>query len=99
MQSVLEGSIRRTGNRVRITAQLIDATHGTHLWGDRYDRDLTDIFEVQDEVTHRIVEALKITLSPAEKQDCRYRDGQYRRIRLRTARARIHALQGKNAQR
>jgi adenylate cyclase len=68
VQSVLEGSIRRTGNRVRITAQLIDATHGTHLWGDRYDRDLTDIFEVQDEVTHRIVEALKITLSPAEKQ-------------------------------
>jgi tetratricopeptide (TPR) repeat protein len=51
-----------------VTAQLIDATHGTHLWGDRYDRDLTDIFEVQDEVTHRIVEALKITLSPAEKQ-------------------------------
>jgi adenylate cyclase len=68
VQSVLEGSIRRSGNRVRITAQLIDATSGGHLWGDRYDRDLTDIFEVQDDVTRRIVDALKVTLSPAEKE-------------------------------
>jgi adenylate cyclase len=68
VQSVLEGSIRRAGNRVRITAQLIDATNGAHLWADRYDRDLTDIFEVQDDVTRRIVDALKITLSPAEKE-------------------------------
>ena len=67
VQSVLEGSIRRAGNRVRITAQLIDAANGSHLWADRYDRDLTDIFEVQDDVTRRIVEALKVTLSPAEK--------------------------------
>jgi adenylate cyclase len=67
VQSVLEGSIRRAGKRVRITAQLIDATNGGHLWADRYDRDLTDIFEVQDDVTRRIVDALKITLSPAEK--------------------------------
>jgi adenylate cyclase len=68
VQSVLEGSIRRAGNRVRITAQLIDAGNGGHLWADRYDRDLTDIFAVQDDVTQRIVEALKITLSPAEKE-------------------------------
>jgi len=68
VQSVLEGSIRRAGNRVRITAQLIDATSGGHLWADRYDRDLTDIFEVQDDVTRRIVEALKVTLSPGEKE-------------------------------
>jgi len=68
VQSVLEGSIRRSGNRVRITAQLIDTTSGGHLWGDRYDRDLTDIFEVQDDVTRRIVDALKVTLSPAEKE-------------------------------
>jgi adenylate cyclase len=68
VQSVLEGSIRRAGNRVRITAQLIDAGNGAHLWADRYDRDLTDIFAVQDDVTQRIVEALKITLSPAEKE-------------------------------
>ncbi len=65
--SVLEGSIRRAGQRVRITAQLIDTSNGGHLWADRYDRDLTDIFEVQDDVTHRIVDALKITLSPTEK--------------------------------
>jgi adenylate cyclase len=67
VQSVLEGSIRRSGNRVRITAQLIDATSGGHLWGDRYDRDLRDIFEVQDDVTRRIVDALKVTLSAGEK--------------------------------
>jgi adenylate cyclase len=67
VRSVLEGSIRRAGNRVRITAQLIDAASGGHLWAERYDRDLTDIFELQDEVTRRIVEALKVTLAPAEK--------------------------------
>jgi adenylate cyclase len=64
--AVLEGSLRRAGNRVRITAQLIDAASGTHLWADRYDRDLTDIFALQDEVTRRIVEALRVTLTPAE---------------------------------
>jgi adenylate cyclase len=67
VRSVLEGSVRRAGNRVRIAAQLIDATNGAHLWADRYDRDLTDIFAVQDDVTRRIVDALKVTLSPAEK--------------------------------
>ncbi len=67
VRNVLEGSIRRAGQRVRITAQLIDAASGAHVWADRYDRDLTDIFEVQDDVTRRIVDALKITLSPAEK--------------------------------
>jgi len=65
--SVLEGSIRRAGNRVRITAQLIDALNGAHLWADRYDRDLTDIFAVQDEVTGQIVNALRVTLTPTEK--------------------------------
>ncbi len=68
VRSVLEGSIRRAGNRVRITAQLIDATNGAHLWADRYDRDLTDIFEVQDDVTRRIVGALKVTLGPTERE-------------------------------
>ncbi len=65
--SVLEGSIRRAGNRVRITGQLIDAGTGAHLWADRYDRDLTDIFAVQDEVTGEIVKALRVTLTPSEK--------------------------------
>ena len=64
---VLEGSIRKAGNRVRITAQLIDAGTGAHLWAERYDRDLTDIFEVQDEVTRTIVGALKIKLTPSEE--------------------------------
>ncbi len=64
VRSVLEGSIRRVGNRVRVTAQLIDGASGGHLWADRYDRDLTDIFAVQDELTREIVGALKIKLSP-----------------------------------
>ena len=67
VRSVLEGSVRRAGNHVRITAQLIDAASGGHLWAERYDRDLTDLFSVQDDVTRRIVEALEHTLSPAEK--------------------------------
>lgn len=60
VRTVLEGSIRRSGNRIRITAQLIDAGTGGHLWAERYDRDLTDIFEVQDDVTQQIVAALKV---------------------------------------
>jgi adenylate cyclase len=66
VRAVLEGSIRRAGNRVRITAQLIDATTGGHVWADRFDRELSDIFAVQDEVTRRIVDALKVKLSPVE---------------------------------
>jgi adenylate cyclase len=68
VRSVLEGSIRRAGNRVRITAQLINAANGGHIWAERYDRDLTDIFAVQDEVTRHIVEALKVKLTPAEAE-------------------------------
>src|SRR6516165_9892554 len=71
VRSVLEGSIRRAGNRVRITAQLNDAATGAHLWADRYDRDLTDIFEVQDEVVERIVGALAVTLTQGEQQRLR----------------------------
>lgn len=66
VRSVLEGSIRRAGNRVRITAQLVSAVNGVHVWAERYDRDLTDIFAVQDEVTQKIVESLKVKLAPAE---------------------------------
>ena len=67
VRTVLEGSIRRAGGRVRITAQLIDAATGGHVWADRFDRDLTDIFAVQDEVTQQIVEALKVKLTPSEE--------------------------------
>ena len=65
---VLEGSVRKAGNRVRITAQLIDGAEGDHVWADRFDRDLTDIFEIQDEISKAIVEALKIKLLPDEKK-------------------------------
>jgi adenylate cyclase len=64
---LLEGSVRKAGNRVRITAQLIDATTGGHLWAERYDRDISDIFEIQDDVTQQIVGELKVTLSESEK--------------------------------
>jgi adenylate cyclase len=65
---VLEGSVRKAGQRVRISAQLIDGRTGDHLWAERYDRDLTDIFAIQDEISKAIVEALKVKLLPAEKK-------------------------------
>jgi adenylate cyclase len=65
---VLEGSVRKGGNRVRITAQLIDGASGNHLWAERYDRDLDDIFALQDEISEAIVAALKLKLLPKEKQ-------------------------------
>ena len=64
---VLEGSVRKAGNRVRITAQLIDGATGGHIWAERYDRDLTDIFALQDEISEAIVGALKLKLLPEEK--------------------------------
>jgi adenylate cyclase len=65
---VLEGSVRKAGQRMRITAQLIDATTGGHLWAERYDRELTDIFALQDEVTQQIVSALKVQLTQGEQE-------------------------------
>jgi adenylate cyclase len=65
---VLGGSIRKAGNRVRITAQLIDAISGTHLWADRYDRDLSDIFAVQDEITASVASIIEPALAEAEQQ-------------------------------
>jgi serine/threonine-protein kinase len=64
VRTVLEGSMRRSGNRIRVTAQLINATDGYHLWSERYDRDMTDIFAVQDEIATAIVAALKLKLAP-----------------------------------
>jgi adenylate cyclase len=63
---LLEGSVRKAGNRVRVTAQLIDSTTGGHIWADRYDRDLTDIFAVQDELTQEIIAALRVKLTPEQ---------------------------------
>ena len=68
MQYILEGSVRKANDRVRITAQLIDATTGYHLWAERYDRDLQDIFAVQDEIAWRITRALAVRLTPEEKE-------------------------------
>jgi adenylate cyclase len=65
---VLEGSVRKAGSRVRVTGQLINGQDGGHVWADRYDRDLTDIFAIQDEITHAIVEQLKVKLLPQERQ-------------------------------
>ncbi len=65
---MLEGSVRKAGNRVRISAQLIDTATGYHLWADRYDRELQDIFAVQDEVTQKIVAALQVTLTEGEQK-------------------------------
>ena len=64
---VLEGSFRKSGDRVRITAQLIDALTGHHLWADRYDRELKDIFAVQDEITMKIITALQVKLTAGEQ--------------------------------
>lgn len=64
VDNLVEGSVRKVGDRVRITAQLIDGKSGTHIWAERYDRDLTDIFVVQDEITGKIVNALKGALRP-----------------------------------
>lgn len=65
---VLEGSVRRSGERVRITAQLIDGRSDRHLWSENYDRELTDVFAVQDEIARNIVNALKLSLTPAQQQ-------------------------------
>jgi len=63
---VLEGSVRKSGNRLRITAQLVEATSGNHVWAERWDRDIGDIFEVQDEITERVVAAIEPQLYAAE---------------------------------
>ena len=65
VQNVLEGSVRREGNRIRITAQLVDAHNGFHIWSDTFERELQGIFAVQDEITRAIVDALKIKLAIA----------------------------------
>jgi len=65
---ILEGSVRKAGARVRVTGQLINGKDNGHVWADRYDRDLTDIFAIQDEITHAIVEQLKVKLLPQEKK-------------------------------
>src|SRR4051794_35914794 len=70
---VLEGSVRKAAGRVRITAQLIDGSNDSHVWAQRYDRDLNDIFAIQDEISHAIVDALKLKLLPEEVKAIEHR--------------------------
>ena len=70
---VLEGSVRRAGGRVRITAQLTDATNDRQVWAERFDRDTDDIFALQDEISHAIVKALRLQLLPEERREIRRR--------------------------
>ncbi|HEY4071025.1 MAG TPA: TIR domain-containing protein [Sphingomicrobium sp.] len=65
---ILEGSVRKAGGRVRINAQLIDGATGEHVWAERYDRDLEDIFSIQDEISKAIVDALKVKLLPKDRE-------------------------------
>jgi eukaryotic-like serine/threonine-protein kinase len=68
VETVLEGSVRRAGSRIRISAQLIAVADGYHLWSERYDRELSDVFAIQDEITASIVGALRLVLSVSERQ-------------------------------
>jgi adenylate cyclase len=65
---VVEGSVRKAGGRIRVTGQLVNCKDSSHLWAERFDRDLTDIFTIQDEITHAIVEQLKVKLLPQERK-------------------------------
>ena len=69
---VLEGSVRKSGNRIRITAQLIDAKDGTHLWAERYDRAIDDIFAIQDEITFVLATEMQVKLTEGEQARLRY---------------------------
>jgi len=68
VSTILEGSVRREGNRVRVTVQLINATNDEHIWGNNYDRDLIDVFAIQTDLAHEIADALQAKLSPVEKE-------------------------------
>jgi len=68
VSNVLEGSVRRAGNRLRVTAQLIHAADGTHLWSQRYDREMTDVFAIQDEISGAIADQLKVHLTGGKRQ-------------------------------
>ena len=68
VEALLEGSIRKAGNRVRITVQLIDARNGYHLWSERFDRDIEDIFAIQDEIARSVIDALGLSLSEREQR-------------------------------
>ena len=72
VSTVLEGSVRKAGERVRITAQLIDTQTDSHLWSETYDRELKDVFAIQDDIAQSIVDALEVTLTPKERRAIQY---------------------------
>jgi TolB-like protein/Flp pilus assembly protein TadD len=76
VSSILEGSVRREGNRVRVNVQLINASNDEHIWANNYDRDLTDVFAIQTDLAHQIADALQAKLSPSEKEHLQRRPTQ-----------------------
>jgi adenylate cyclase len=93
VQYVLEGSVQKSGDRVRITAQLIDAKNGQHLWAENYDRDLKDIFEIQDEITMEIITALRVELTEGEQ--FRVTAKQFKSIDVYLKQAQVNSLWNK----
>jgi len=89
VETILDGSVRKSGNRLRITAQLVDAERGFHLWSESYDRELRDVFEIQEEIAGSIVRALQVTLSPQEK-------GALKRTPTRHVQAYDYYMRGRN---
>jgi adenylate cyclase len=87
--TVLEGSVRQASGRVRITAQLIDAKTDTHLWSETYDRELKDVFAIQDDIAQSIVDALQMTLTPKERRSIQY-------VATSDAKAYDHYLRGRS---
>jgi serine/threonine protein kinase/Tfp pilus assembly protein PilF len=74
VEHILEGSVRKAGNRIRVTAQLVSAADGSHFWSERYDREMTDVFAVQDEICQAIVDKLRVALVPGRPLVKRYTD-------------------------
>jgi len=84
---VLEGSVRKSGDRVRVTAQLIDAMKGRHIWAEKYDRDLKDIFEIQDDITFKILTSLQVHLTLGEENRVWAKDSPNLEVHLKGAKA------------
>jgi TolB-like protein/Tfp pilus assembly protein PilF len=92
VSNILEGSVRKSGNRIRVTAQLIEASKGVHLWSERYDREMEDIFAIQDEISQSIAEKLKAHLS-GDRQLVKHPTGDIEAYNL-YLRGRYHFLKG-----
>ena len=86
---VLEGSMRKSGNRIRVTALLVEAEIGNHVWAERYDRDLTEIFAVQDEITQAVTIAVAPSIAHAEQQRAMRKPPQWSRKTTSSSRSRM----------